>query len=58
MSGLGVLLKEELCEKEMEVRRVSDKVMTVVLVFEEDIFRLICGYALLSEISSKKLFCR
>ena len=28
----------------VEVRRVSDRVMTVV-VFEEDVLRLSCGYA-------------
>ena len=36
--------KEELLEMVVEVRRVSDGVMTVV-VFEEDVLRLICGYA-------------
>ena len=29
----------------VEVRRVSDRVMTDVVVFEEDVLRLICGYA-------------
>ena len=38
------LVKEELREKVVEVRRVSDRVMTVV-VCEEDVLRLICGYA-------------
>ena len=37
-------MKEELFEKVLEVRRVSDRLMTVV-VFEEDVLRLICGYA-------------
>ena len=37
-------MKEELCEKVIEVRRISDRVLTVV-VFEEDVSRLICGYA-------------
>ena len=36
-------MKEELCEKLVEVRRVSDRVMSVI-VFEEDVLRLICGY--------------
>ena len=35
----------ELCEEVVEVRRVSDRVMIVVLVFEEDVLRLIYGYA-------------
>ena len=42
------MVKEELCEKVVEVRRVSDGVMTVVVVFEEDVLRLICRYALQS----------
>ena len=41
---MGVMVKEELCEKLVEVRRVSDRMMTLV-VFEEDVLRLICGYA-------------
>ena len=36
-------MKEELCEKVVEVRRVSDRVMTVV-VFEWDLMRMVCGY--------------
>ena len=39
------MVKEELCERVVEVRRVSDRVMTLVDVFEEDVLRLICGYA-------------
>ena len=42
------MVKEELCAKVGEVRRVSGRVMTVVVVFEEDVLRLICGYALKS----------
>ena len=38
------MVKEELCEQLVEVRRVSDRVMTVV-VFEKDVQRLICGHA-------------
>ena len=44
VGGMGVLVKEELCEKMLEVRRASDRVMTIVVVFEEDLLRLICGY--------------
>ena len=36
------MAKEELCDKVVEVRRVSDRVMTV---FEEDVLKLICVYA-------------
>ena len=45
---MGIMVKEELCEKVVEVRMASDRVMTVVLVIEEDVPRLICGYALQS----------
>ena len=38
------MVKEELCEKVVEVRRVSDRVMTLV-VFKEDVLWFICGYA-------------
>ena len=42
---MGVIVKEDLCEKVVEVRMVSDGVMTVVVVFEKDVLRLTCGYA-------------
>ena len=42
---MELVVKEELCEKVVEVGRVSDRVMTVVVVFEEDVLRLICGFA-------------
>ena len=42
------MVKEELCKKVVEVRRVSDRVMTVAVVFEEDVLRLICWHALQS----------
>ena len=43
--SVGVMVKDKLCENMVEVRRVSDRVMTVVVLFEEDVLRLICGYA-------------
>ena len=39
---VGVLVKEELCEKVVELQRRSDRVMTVVMVHEEEVFRIIC----------------
>ena len=44
IGGVGVLANEELCEQVEEVRGMSDTVMAVVLDFEEDVLRLICGY--------------
>ena len=38
------MVTEELCEEVVDVWMVSDRVMTVV-VFEEDLLRLIYGYA-------------
>ena len=48
-SGEGVggvrMMVEELCEEVVEVKRVSNGVMAIVFVFEEDVLMLICGYA-------------
>ena len=38
------MVKEELCEEVAAVRRVCDKVMADVLVFEEEVQRQICGH--------------
>ena len=38
-------MNDELCEVVVDKRRVIDRMMAVVLVFEEDVLRLICGYA-------------
>ena len=39
--GVGILVKKELCEKVIEVRRKSDRVMAMVLVFEKEVIRVI-----------------
>ena len=39
------MVKEELCENVVEIKMVSDRVMAVVTVFEEDVLKLTCGYA-------------
>ena len=39
------MVKEELCVKVVEVRRVSDRVMILLVVYEQDVLRLVCGYA-------------
>ena len=43
VGGVRIMVKK-LCEKLVEVRRVSGRVMTLV-VFEESVLRVICGYA-------------
>ena len=37
------MVKEELCDKMLEVRTISDRVMTLFVVFEENVLRLIWG---------------
>ena len=37
---------KELCGKVVEVRRKSDRVMAMVLVFEEEAVRVVCAHAL------------
>ena len=44
VGSVGVMVMEELSEKVVEVRKVSDKVMTVV-VFQEDVLWFICEHA-------------
>ena len=44
VGSVGIMVKEELCEKVVEDRRVTDGVI-IVVVFEEDVLRLIYGYA-------------
>ena len=39
-------MKEELCVKVVEVRRKSDRVIAIVLVFEKEVLRVIYAYAL------------
>ena len=41
IGGVGVMVKEEVCEKVVNIRMVGDRVMAVVLVFEEGVMRLI-----------------
>ena len=43
--GVGILVQEELCEKVVEVRRKCVRMMTTVLVFKEEVIRVICAYA-------------
>ena len=43
-----IVIVKELCKKVVEERRLSDRMMTVVLVIEDDVLRLTCGYALQS----------
>ena len=46
IKGVGILVKEELCEKVVDVRIKSDRVMVVVLAFEKQVIRVISAYEL------------
>ena len=37
IGGVGILLKEEICEKVVDVRRKSDRVVVVVLAFGKQV---------------------
>ena len=43
--GVTILLKEELCEKVVEVRRKSERLMAMALVFEKEVIRVRCANA-------------
>ena len=38
-------MKEELCKNIVEVQRKNDRVMAMMLVFEQEVIRVICAYA-------------
>ena len=44
LEGLDFLVKEELFEKVVDVRRKSDRVMVVVLAFGKQVMRVISAY--------------
>ena len=47
-------MKEELCEKVVAVRRKSDRIMAIVLVFVKEVIRVTCAYALQVENQSAR----
>ena len=42
--GVEILVKVELCKKIVEVHRKINRVVAMVLVFEEKVIRVICAY--------------
>lgn len=56
--GVGILVKEELCEKVVEIHRTNDRIMTMVLVFGEEVVRVISVYGPQSgrPVDEKQLF--
>ena len=43
--GVGILVKENIWMKVVEVRGKSDRVTAIVLVFEKEVIRVIYAYA-------------
>ena len=43
--GVGVLAKEELFDKVVEVRRVNDRVMSLAIVLVVEVVRVVWAYA-------------
>ena len=42
--GVGVLAEEELHDEVHEVRRINDRVMSLAIVFEEEVVGVVCAY--------------
>jgi len=45
INGVGVLIKKELAEQVVEVRRKSDRILSVKLVVDSEIFNVVSSYA-------------
>ena len=45
INGVGVLIKKDLMEQVVEVRRKSDRIMSVKLVVGSEIFNVVSSYA-------------
>ena len=43
--GVGMWVKEELHDKVVEVRRVNNRVMSLSMVYGQDVVRVVCAYA-------------
>ena len=56
--GFGILVKEELFEKVVEVRRKSDRVMVVLLTYGEEVVKILFAHGLQSgrPVAEKQLF--
>jgi len=44
IGGFGILVKDEICERAVGVRRSGNRVMMVVMVFGEEVVRVISVY--------------
>ena len=45
IGGVGILVREDLCMNVVEINRISDRVMVVVIIFGKEVVRIVCAYA-------------
>ena len=44
IGGVGILVTEDLCINVVEINRISDRVMVVVIIFGKKVVRIVCVY--------------
>ena len=42
IGGVGILVREDLCMNVVEINRISDRVMVVVVIFGKKVVRIVC----------------
>ena len=45
IGGVGILVREDLCMNVVEINRILDRVMVVVIIFGIKVVRIVCAYA-------------
>ena len=45
IGGVGILVREDLCMNVVEINKISDRVMVVVIIFGKKVVRIVCAYA-------------
>ena len=45
IGGVAILVREDLCVNVVEINRISDRVMVVVIIFGKRVVRIVCVYA-------------
>ena len=45
IGGVGILVREDLCMNVVEINRISDRVIVVVIIFGKKVVSIVCAYA-------------
>ena len=45
IGGVGILVRKDLCMNVVEINKISDRVMVVVIIFGKKVVRIVCVYA-------------